>query len=264
MLENVRKWLCRGPPPLRPRGPLQLFLHFLLEIGIERMAEWHLLRFRGKQFSLIENLPPEILHIIRDALRYWLLSQLQHERPCFGDASQADIQATTRIVRKMRGGGMLSEVVTLLTNGLWTKNRLIHAGHVSDDLCPTCREVEDTQHVYWECPRWSRYREGLPDWLEGAARGSPLSAQCGVCLIAYEDRVKKAWPDVQQALARIIHAYQASMEHRICGAAQGTAEAEPHSPSHPGPPDLARVQERARPLDFTGKYSRHRLGTSWM
>ena len=50
---------------------------------------------------------------------------------------------------------------TIVTNGIWTQDRLCAAGFVEDSACQACGEAASITHRPWECPTLDRKRHDL-------------------------------------------------------------------------------------------------------
>ena len=193
----------------RTPGPIQQFQLHLAQLGFIPIEQWRY-AWGEQEMDLVSSDLKRVGHVFREALRAQGLHQISRQRQRYRDAIYTDIPTTSKLYRQKTP--YASEVVTLVSDGLWTKDRQCRAGKVDNDLCDLCNIREDLEHVLWICPRWERERAEIPRVvIEGL--GDSLSARlCGMSRRDHSEGVRAKWPIYQLAQAKIIRQYQ---EHAI-------------------------------------------------
>ena len=256
--------------PLFPvsRGPIQTFRQQLLSVGFVLGDAWDQVFFRGRALNLLTTPIKEFAHNVREALRDTGARDLAQTRTCYQDMESFDLKTTAKLYRE-GGDGFLSEVVVLLTNGLWTQQRGYRAQLIDSPNCPSCGVEEDVEHVLWQCPLWNESRSMLPERCVLAGRESPSARLCGVCHLGYPEAVKKEWPAYQKGLATIISQYQKARltkgartgDFDVGGAPNQTGE------SSPEPDFLTELRDvsanSGEYLQLTAHVPRERDGRRW-
>ena len=152
-LNEVGTWdlyqdLIHGARRLKPRGPAQLLDQLLTELGGAITPDKRLDLGRFGIAPLGEK--KALTHNLRQCLRHRLLDLACTKRRHLDlGGSRVDINRSTQLYRqqhvKHRSG-----LVTLLTDGAITQERLHHMGDGVDDQCSFCgRAREGIRHVLW-------------------------------------------------------------------------------------------------------------------
>ena len=166
--------------PVRIQGPISLSIHLLRQLGLVPHQDFLFQDQDGKIIDLCQP-TPLLRKTLTNALQrsYW--QQAQDLRPHFSDISQ---------------------LVTLVCDGLWTGPRLFHAQYQ-----PTrgCSEQEQTPgHLFWDCPQWGVQRPVLDPPLQELVRDSAPSFHCGICMSHFPPSLKRQWQKLQQFSCRVI------------------------------------------------------------
>ena len=210
-LNDVGIWdlyqdLIHGVRRLKPRGPAQLLDQLLTELGgaITPDKKLDLGRFGCAELGEKKSLT----HNLRQCLRHRLLDLACTKRRHLDlGGNRVDIRRSTQLYRqqhvKHRSG-----LVTLLTDGAITQERLHHMGDGIDDQCSFCgRAKEGIRHVLWECERWEEYRVYRAD-DELLADLPPAALLCGLALDSFTCRQQKIWMRVQEQCSAILERHQ--------------------------------------------------------
>ena len=195
-----------APTRTRMRGPIQVMFHYLSQCSFTHVGEWRV-SFREKIYNLCSCDMKCFGHSLREGIRLALISLATRKRPHLRMTIHLDLPRTVKFVRRA-GNPWISEMVTLLCDGLWQGQRLFHAGKRPSKACPHCSDpCEDTTHVLWHCPKWASHRV-IPEDLASELLRHPMSATCGHCLDFFSQGLLSQWENVQRQCAQIIRSYQ--------------------------------------------------------
>ena len=271
-----QRWLAlwNSPPPVRPSGPIQTTLLFCRQLGFIVLPNFQLQGPDDKVYDLTSAGQP-FWRLVQHLLRQVLLRQARHDRPHLKGDSQLDYQQTQRLL-KARDNPLLSELVCLVSDGLWTSPRLYHAGHMPHRNCWWCQTPEQTpDHLFWDCPRWASLRPHLDSDTLRMIRSEPASANCGWCFSHFPDGLRNRWPVIQSYMAKVVQgvfqhsaAMRANSSRPSAPPAQGSVQpplgcdAAPAAPAALAPLGSSLLA-KARQLNYTALAGRYAAGHTW-
>ena len=207
---NLFRDLIETPRRVRPRGPAQVLEQILSEIGgvITPEKKLELGRFGNCAISEKKTLN----HNLRQCLSHRLIAMASSRRKNMDlRGHTVDIRMSTQLYRqqhlKHRSG-----LVTLLTDGAITQERLHHMGEGLSDVCSFCgRCREGIRHVLWECEKWSHVRFLGESELLLIADLPPAAVLCGLALESFTSEQQKIWPRVQGQCSAVLELHQAQL-----------------------------------------------------
>ena len=195
------------PSRLRARGPVQVMFTFLAQCGFIRGDGWVVTDPSVQDFNLVDCDIRAFAHSLRQGIRRALIALATKRRPNLRGSHLIDIDRTVKIFRR-KHHTHLSELVTLVSDGLWQGQRRFHAGKRPSQGCPHCgNDCEDTVHVLWHCPKWQSFRV-VPETLVPELLLNQSSAACGICSRDFSEALLAQWENVQRQCAHIIRAHQ--------------------------------------------------------
>eukprot|EP00438_Fugacium_kawagutii_P019821 Skav227916 [mRNA] locus=scaffold146:145928:150717:+ [translate_table: standard] len=81
-------------------------------------------------------------------------------------------------------------LLRVILNGTFcTRNKQVHTGKVSSDLCPWCNAADSIHHRHWECPHFEDIRHQVPSSVLTRILEAPECTRLhGWCVQSHEDR----------------------------------------------------------------------------
>ena len=145
--------LWNGPPPLRPTGPVHVLQHHLRQCGLTLLRDFQIRDLSGQEHDLTR--PTRALYLsLEHALSMKHLRDAIPRRPNVQGIEDIDLVVTKRHLRNPKFSHR-PELISLLTDGMWTAHRLVHTNHVQTSDCWWCHSPRQTpQHLFWECRVW--------------------------------------------------------------------------------------------------------------
>ena len=125
-------------------------------------------------------------HDVREALRNATWANAPVRKDTAGVEGGIDFEATRAYAmkRKNKDPKHIGCVRLALAGGVWTQRRYHKANMVSTPTCVYCgmQTDEDQMHLYWECPKWERFRTDLFEsfTMEQIAVQPPCFTMCGI------------------------------------------------------------------------------------
>ena len=277
---DVQTELWNGPPPIRPSGPIHTLHHFLRQMGCIVLPNFWV--NDGTQDIHLVHSARSFLKQVPHLLTRTILRSLVDKRPQFRDYLRADILVTWRLLNNPRFQ-YFSELLCVITDGLWTGHRLVHTQHATTAACWWCGyERQDALHLYWHCPHWQAQQPALLPAHKRLIMESPTASSCGICLIEYPPELKQNWSQVQLHMCRVVRACNEWFDTRVKEKRTQTSQGPPPPSSEPLLTELAasvgeaapqgdvfpplppaEVWQRSRPVDFTSLTGRKSQGVVW-
>ena len=124
--------------------------------------------------------------------------------PLWHDASNIDIEASTRLHRRWVGHPCRFLLERILTNAHCTPYRLWKMGKRPSPECPYCKAEEaDVQHFLFHCPYFHQLRQDAPDFISYSEHWPTCVRQCLVCTYDISSSLRKRWHELQEWGARL-------------------------------------------------------------
>ena len=205
--------LWNSPPPIRITGPVQTTIHFCRQISLVPLPDFRIQDSEGAIWNIADP-NPKFWRVVQQHLRTTLLRQAQQERRHLRTDAQVNLTVTQKLQRKS-DFAMISELVCLVSDGLWTAPHLSHAGRAPHRGCWWCTCLEQTPgHLFWECPYWANSCPRLPNQHLDLVREHHASLHCGHCLTHFPLALQKNWERLQTFMCQISEPVTSGMRLR--------------------------------------------------
>ena len=147
--------------------------------GLQYLGKFAWCNSYGTTFDLEKELGAhahaKVWHDWRAFIKEHIFASLQERRPRFHGILHMDRQRSLRLYHQLGDPMTKGAFRLLLTDGVLTAARLFKdEAHMQ---CSTCGCVEDTEHVFWVCPRWQHLRV-VP--REHCRPSEPATLFCGL------------------------------------------------------------------------------------
>eukprot|EP00971_Amphidinium_carterae_P013937 274385-Amphidinium_carterae.1 len=189
--------------PAKARGPVATLCQYLKPCGVQ--LQGFELTDGIFHVHLIETAWGELTHVLRHWLRQRLLSVAEATHHNLATLSVCDNEVSVKILRLPKTPNR-GEIISILSDGVWSQHRKAAAGLASDDRCLFCEGREDVFHMFHECPRWEGVRSAIPPHTREYLRlAPPATSKCLHCPADASDLCKAQWPLVQTTLGHLLH-----------------------------------------------------------
>ena len=106
---------------------------------------------------LIETERPKILHFLRCVIRKRMAQRVAATRPHLEGLLETNLEESRKLTKK-RGFKYRTELIAVLTDGIWTNRKKHLCGYRPDQKCAFCgSEVENVPHILYDCARWQEH-----------------------------------------------------------------------------------------------------------
>ena len=223
-------WFTRQQTVLTPhqQGLASVWLRDLHSLGWTMELDLEsavIFNGQGEQIADLRKISRQHwLHILREAGRCKLLTQLGQLSSRWKGAEGIDIDASTRVWRGMHSSHPLRcSLASILTMSVATPTLLYKAKQVPTAACAACGcEQCDLHHLLWECPAWEPLRCEWPYSREQLQACSLLVTSGLLVTAGIPDFDKDRWQRLQLGAAELIARWQAAqrtLRASVCHAA---------------------------------------------
>ena len=162
-------------------------------------------RSEGESIDIRRESRQKLGHILRERMRTMALRAAVQRRTHLRGAEGACADTMRKSVQKHKGI-LRSEILMLLCDGIWTHSKKQKAGLVHDSRCVWCGEHEDIHHILYTCRQWTKQRDAYRSEISLLLAGPPCRALCLIPDAAFTQTQKKAWPQLVEKVAALLHA----------------------------------------------------------
>ena len=207
--QNKERWqalymLDRAGPNGRG-GPIQTTKRILDALEVTQDHGGLIWTQDDQSVHLIETERPKILHFLRSAIRKRMAQKAVAARPHLEGLLETNLEETRKLIKK-RGYKYRTELIAVLTDGIWTNRKKHLCGYRPDQKCAFCgSDVENVPHILYDCPRWQEHWGELGRLKEEIKTLPRCAVWCGHRMKGLPEHLAQNWTKIQKIMATIVH-----------------------------------------------------------